>query len=71
MMRILMRPTIGAAVGAGLGVLPGLVATFVPVLAIGYGYDKLLIYLGLLIGAAAGAVVGSILSTPAGGAKSR
>jgi ABC-type transport system involved in cytochrome c biogenesis permease component len=62
MIRTLKRTVIGTAVGAALGVLPGLVTSHVPFLFIGYAYDTLLIYLGLLIGAAAGSVVGTILT---------
>jgi hypothetical protein len=60
MTRILVRTAIGTAIGALLGALPGSVAALVPFLAVGYGYSILLIYLGLLIGAGAGAVVGTM-----------
>jgi hypothetical protein len=60
MTRILVRTTIGTVVGALLGAVPGIVASYVPFLMVGFGHSTLLIYLGLLIGAAAGSVVGTM-----------
>jgi hypothetical protein len=60
MSRILVRTAIGTVAGAVLGALPGIVASYVPLLMVGFGHSTLLVYLGLLIGAAAGSVVGTM-----------
>lgn len=74
--KILLRAALGAVVGGLIGVVPGVLSFFVPLLAVQVGYPAsgLVVYTGLLIGAAAGAVVGSVIGATEviqGGGKAR
>jgi hypothetical protein len=62
MMRIFIRTGLGAVAGGIIGAIPGVLAHFIPALAVDVGYVGQIIYLGLLIGAAAGSIIGTMVA---------